>query len=103
MATLNEYADWIKRLNDKKGFWWYWNDPKGIGTALCLIHSEVSEALEELRDLDKNGVIDELMDVIVRCLHLVRCIDDLLDIDTLMRQILVKSEERPYKHGGRLF
>ena len=45
---LNELAREIRRNNEKKGF--IWNIETDIPVCLCLIHSEISEALEAYRD-----------------------------------------------------
>lgn len=45
---LNDFACAIYERNVEKGFY---ENPKNIGEMLCLIHSEVSEALES----DRNG------------------------------------------------
>lgn len=86
-----------------------------VARALCLVHSEVSEALEELRKatcLDDLRTIDfetvggkpvgfptEIADAIIRLLHM--C--EQLGIDAASA-IAVKqnyNKTRPYRHGGK--
>lgn len=55
---LNELAHAIYRLNIDKG---YYDSEKNIGEMLCLIHSEVSEAMEADR---KGRYADCNMDVV---------------------------------------
>lgn len=55
---INKLSKEIHENNVKKGFY---EDEKNIGEMLCLIHSEVSEALEADR---KNMYVDKRMDVI---------------------------------------
>lgn len=87
-----------------------WHDtPREDGTALAMIHSEVSEALEELRKgnpLDTHipeytGAEAELADVIIRIMDLA----ELRGWD-ITKAIVAKhnfNTKRPYKHGGKRF
>lgn len=82
----------------KKGFW---GTPINIPEKLALVHSEVSEALEELRatkfDTKKFG--EELADVVIRVLD----IGEHFGIDIYM-EVVKKHEKnikRPYKHGKK--
>lgn len=87
-----------------------WHDKEiEEGTALCLIHGEVSEAMEAARHGNPpsehipefSGIEEELADVVIRC----------MDWSTkrgyrLGDAIIAKHEfnkTRPYKHGGKRF
>ena len=101
------------------GFWDGADDPDNVSvpTKLCLIHSEISEALEAHRKgdppcekeyvghsgvlvkLQMSGIAEELADAFIRILDLA----EHLKID-LARAVLDKAhynESRPYKHGGK--
>ena len=60
MSNLNELSNQIHENAKSKGF--YDNEEKNLGEMLCLIHSEVSEALEAVRD-DKyySNAVEEQM------------------------------------------
>jgi NTP pyrophosphatase (non-canonical NTP hydrolase) len=101
--------DLCKESHDRarrKGFY----DPEpSVESRLCLIHSEVSEALEAYREgrilTEKNekgkpeGMASELADVVIRICDFAGH----LGID-LAHEIRIKSdynETRPHKHGKR--
>jgi hypothetical protein len=70
-----------------------------IGTALCLIHSEVSEALEALRKLDRPNFDEEMADVLIRVLDVSTGLG--IDLDAEVRKKLEKNRGRGRRHGGK--
>lgn len=118
---INRLAEHIHKNAIQKGFF---EDPKNIGEMLCLIHSEVSEAmeadrkdkysicgtlkkhLEEGRDFKegfethvKGTFEDELADVIIRVLDL--CAFKNIDIEWHINQKIAYNTTRPHKHGKK--
>jgi len=103
-ALCKETHEWAK----SKG-WWDERD-RNKPELLALIHSEVSEALEEYRigRMDTElvgekqkpcGYYSELADVVIR-------IADLFGVEgkSLEREIELKmayNQKRPYRHGGK--
>lgn len=80
---------------------------------LCLIHSEISEALEEIRDgipftlvtLQGKagkpvGFPTELADAMIRILDLAEACG--IDLGAVIDQKLAYNRTREYKHGGKL-
>ena len=86
-----------------------WHDtPRTDGEILCLIHSEVSEALQALRDgnpPDKHcqqfsSLEVELADVIIRIMDYAG--DKSLDIAGAIMAKMEYNKTRPYRHGGKI-
>lgn len=96
---LNELAKRIREDNAKRGFKWQPENPYEAATLLCLIHSEVSEALEKVRD-GKN-YSEELADIIIRTLDLCAMLN--IDIDKAIQLKLKYNRSRPAKHGRKFF
>lgn len=70
-----------------------------IATRLMLIVSEVSEALEALRNNDQNNFKEELADVIIRTCDLAGGLN--IDLEDEVLKKINKNKDRPYKHGKK--
>ncbi len=118
---INELSKEIHQNAKNKGFF---DTPKNIGEMLCLIHSEVSEALEAdrkemyatsanmnvvngwTRDSDfvesYNGWVkgtfeEEMADIVIRVLDL--CAFKGIDIESHIKAKMRYNATRPHKHG----
>lgn len=83
-------------------------DTNAIGTKLMLVVTEVAEAMEALRDghlsyYEKDGkpegMITELADTVIRCMHLADLLG--LDLEDAIERKMAYNEKREYRHGGR--
>lgn len=78
----------------------WWEEERPISELLCLIHSEVSEALEAYRENNDENFREELADIAIRLMDMTEG----LGID-LQSEILKKHEinkNRPYRHGNKI-
>lgn len=122
-----EINEMVKKAHENAVNHGFWNPPLDFGTAIALIHSELSEALEEEREgrpmvwykcneadgvstcapqdetdcLSKKpeGVAVELADAVIRIADL--CGHLGIDLDAAIRMKMAYNECRPYKHGKK--
>ena len=92
----------------------WWEEDRNIGELLALVHSEVSEALEEWRDnhpvteirweeegeyAKPVGFAMELADVLIRIADL--CEGTGIDLNEALKLKTTYNAIRPWKHGGK--
>lgn len=106
--NINELCERAHTMAREKG--WYDGGPRNFGELLALIHSEVSEALEEYRaghaptevyfnGAKPEGVGIELADVVIRVADLCGALG--IDLEKAIEQKMAFNASRPYRHGGK--
>ena len=123
IKAINQLAWEIHRNAREHGWWdsWVWDEDgkmsaEIIGAKIALIHSELSEALEAVRnsEFDDSGLLGspydkhlpnhlsiaiELADVIIRTLDLVAALG--LDIGESLLAKHEYNKTREHRHGGK--
>ena len=108
---LNKLRDEIHQNAVDHG---WWDEERHFGSLIALMHSELSEALEEYRNGREpnaiyltgpggsgkpEGIPIELADCIIRILDY--CGKAGIDIEEAIRIKLEYNKTRPYRHGGK--
>ena len=77
----------------------WWDELRPIPETLCLIHSEVSEALEAYRNGDDENFREELADVAIRLMDAAEGYGIDLGAEIIKKHRI--NVGRPYRHGGK--
>jgi NTP pyrophosphatase (non-canonical NTP hydrolase) len=89
-----------------KGFWDVPYSPDVILAKMCLIHSEVSEAMEAYRKQQgSERILEEFADVFIRMYDLIVALEEFgviehSDIDWVIREKMSVNAQRPRLHGN---
>ena len=104
--SLNVLAEEVFQIAKEHG---WWEGQRNNGELIALMHSELSEALENLRHgeppsdhiPDFKGIEEEFADVIIRILDMSHARGYRIGEAVLAK--IEFNRNRPYKHGGKKF
>lgn len=102
---INEWVNELHTTASDKG---WWDVEPNIPEKLALIHSEISEALEEFRNgnmetyfvnAKPEGFAVELADAVIRIMDLCGYLQ--IDLESTMMDKAAYNKLRAYRHGGK--
>lgn len=77
----------------------WWDNVRPVPELLCLVHSEVSEALEAYRNQNNENLVEELADIVIRVFDM--AVGYGYDIEAEIIKKHKHNQTREYRHGGK--
>lgn len=94
---LNELIKECHRIAKSKG---WWDTERNDGELIALMHSELSEALEAMRNHGTmDNVAEELADCCIRIFDY--CGAREIDLEAMLVKKIEYNKSRPYRHGKK--
>jgi len=94
---INKYIEECHSIATEKG---WWDNERNDGELIALMHSELSEALEAMRNHgNKEAIAEELADCCIRIFDYCGARD--IDLEKTLLQKIEYNKTRPYRHGKK--
>jgi NTP pyrophosphatase (non-canonical NTP hydrolase) len=94
---INKFIKECHRIAKLKG---WWDEERNEGELIALMHSELSEALEAMRNQStKNSIAEELADCCIRIFDYCGAKD--IDLEKALLKKIKYNKTRPYRHGKK--
>jgi len=78
----------------------WWEDTRSVEELLCLVHSDILEALWAFWNHDDDNFKEALADIVIRVFDMAEGLG--INIEDAVKSKHSVNIDRPYRHGGKV-